>query len=243
MRVVAIVQARMGSTRLPGKVLMNLGGRTTLARVVRRLRRCARVDQLVVATTDSSLDDPIIEECLRLEADVFRGSEHDVLDRYYHAAQMFSAGIIVRITSDCPLIDPDLVDQTIFALVSQHADYASNVFPRTFPRGLDVEAFTAKALAQAWREAYEPHQREHVTPFFYEHPERFRLAAVRGKADHSRYRWTLDTAEDFELLQTIYDRLENRDDFNWCEALQLVQAEPGLAELNSHVVQKALHAV
>jgi spore coat polysaccharide biosynthesis protein SpsF len=240
MKIVAIIQARMGSTRLPGKVLMDLGGETVLARVLGRLRRAIMIDEIVVATTDSAADDAIIRECQRLEVSYFRGSENDVLDRYYQAARMFAAEIVVRITSDCPVIDPDLVDETIGAFQAQYGDYCSNSFPRTYPRGLDTELFTMNALEQAWHHAYKPYEREHVTPYFYEHPELFRLVSHRGQVDHSQCRWTLDTEEDLELLRAIYARFGNKDDFRWREVTELLEREPELAELNSHVIQKTL---
>lgn len=231
----------MGSTRLPGKVLMDLGGETVLARVVSRVRRATLVNEIVVATTDSVADDAIIRECRRLDVASFRGSENDVLDRYYQAARLCAAHTLVRITSDCPLIDAQLVDETIRLFQQQRGDYASDTCPRTYPRGLDVEVFTMTALEQAWCDAREPYQREHVTPYFYEHPELFRLVSQRGRIDYSQYRWTLDTAEDLELLRAIYARFGNKDDFSWSEALQVLEREPELAELNSHVNQKALH--
>jgi len=242
-KIAAIIQARMGSTRLPGKVLMDLGGKTVLARVVSRLRRATLLHEIVVATTDSVADNAIVRECDRLGVLFFRGSENDVLDRYYQAARMCSAETVVRITSDCPATDSQLVDETIRIFQQEHADYASNVFPRTYPRGLDTEVFTVAALEQGWRDAHEPHEREHVTPYFYEHPELFRLVSLRGRIDYSRYRWTLDTAEDLKLLRTIYARFDNRDDFSWSEVIQLMEREPELAEVNSDVAQKALQGV
>jgi spore coat polysaccharide biosynthesis protein SpsF len=242
-KVTAIIQARMGSTRLPGKVLMDLGGKTVLARVVNRLRRATLLHEIVVATTDSGADNAIVRECDRIGVLFFRGSENDVLDRYYQAARMCATEAVVRITSDCPVIDSQVVDETIRAFQQDRADYASNVFPRMYPRGLDTEVFTVAALEQAWRDAHEPYEREHVTPYFYEHPELFRLGSPRGRIDYSRYRWTLDTAEDLELLRTIYTRFDNRDDFSWGEVIQLMEREPGLAELNSDVAQKALQGV
>jgi spore coat polysaccharide biosynthesis protein SpsF len=241
MNIVTIIQARMGSTRLPGKVLMDLGGETVLARVVARLRRATLVNEIAVATTNFVADEAIVRECRRLEVPFFRGSENDVLDRYYQAARVFAAGTVVRITSDCPAIDPDLVDETIRVFQHQQGDYASNSFPRTYPRGLDTEVFTMNALEQAWREAHKPYEREHVTPYFYENPELFRSVSLHGRSDYSQYRWTLDTAEDLELLRTMYARFGNLDDFTWGEAIQLMEREPELAELNSRVVQKALH--
>ncbi|MBZ5705059.1 MAG: glycosyltransferase family protein [Acidobacteriia bacterium] len=240
MKIVAIVQARMGSTRLRGKVLLDLGGETVLARVVKRLSRAALVNEVVVATTEDAADDAIVRECERLGVTCFRGSEDDVLDRYHRAARACGAEAIVRITSDCPLIDPELVDDTIRIFLEERGDYGSNVFPRTFPRGLDTEVFTAAALERAWRDAREPHQREHVTPYFHEHPELFRLVSTHGQTDYSAYRWTLDTAEDLELLRAIYSRLGNRDNFHWREALAVVERKPELAELNAHVMQKSI---
>ncbi len=238
MKAVAIVQARMGSSRLPGKVLRDLCGATVLARVVRRLRGSKLLDGIAVATTTSQSDDPIAEECNRLQVACLRGSEPDVLDRYYQAASSLACETVARITADCPLIDAGVADAVLHQLTDQGADYASNVLVRTYPRGLDVEAFTRPALERAWREAREPHQREHVTPYFYEHPEIFRLASVRGASDHSAHRWTLDVPEDLQLLRAIYLRFDGRDDFTWEQALQLVELEPELAELNSHVLQK-----
>lgn len=240
MKIVAVVQARMGSTRLPGKVLVDLGGKTVLARVVGRLRRSARVAEIVIATTESVRDDAIVRECRQLGVSCFRGSENDVLDRYYRAARTCAAGAVVRITSDCPVIDPQIVDKTVTVFDEQCGDYASNVFPRTYPRGLDTEVFTLAALEQAWHNAHASYEREHVTPYFYEHPAIFRLVSQRGQVDYSQYRWTLDTAEDLELLRIIYSRFGNQDDFAWSEAVQLMKREPELAELNAHVLQKTL---
>jgi spore coat polysaccharide biosynthesis protein SpsF len=240
MNTLAIVQARMGSSRLPGKVLMDLGGQTVLARVVGRLKGSREIDKMVVATTRQPADDKIVEACERLQVPCFRGAEHDVLDRYYQAAHSHSANAVVRITADCPLIGPNLVDETIRVLREERADYASNLFPRTYPRGLDSEVFTAAALYRAWSEAREPYQREHVTPYLYEHPETFRLAVVRGAVDYSRYRWTLDTLEDLKLLRTIYSLFDGRDDFSWEEVLHVIGRKPNLPELNSQVLQKSV---
>jgi spore coat polysaccharide biosynthesis protein SpsF len=239
--ILAIIQARMGSRRLPGKVLMDLGGETVLARVIHRLSRSRLVSKLIVATTDSPADIAIVGECQRLGVSYFRGSENDVLDRYYQAARAAIAESVVRITSDCPLIDAELVDDTVRIFVERQADYSSNVFPRSYPRGLDVEVFTMAALDRAWRQAREPHQREHVTPYFYEHPGTFKLAFTRNESDYSAYRWTLDTAEDLDLLRNIYSRFGNQDNFGWREVLMLIEREPELAELNTHVIQKSVN--
>jgi spore coat polysaccharide biosynthesis protein SpsF len=196
---------------------------------------------VMVAATDSAADDAIMSECERQGVCCFRGSEDDVLDRYYQAAQGCDADAIVRITSDCPLIDPGLVDEAVSVFWDQRADYASNTIVHTYPRGLDTEVFSRAALECAWAGAAKSYEREHVTPYFYEHPELFRIASICWPVDRSHLRWTLDTAEDLELIRKIYSRFGNRDTFGWQEALALVEREPELAELNSHVLQKPLH--
>jgi spore coat polysaccharide biosynthesis protein SpsF len=242
MKTVAIIQARMGSTRLPGKVLKALEGKTVLARVVGRVSQANLLDEVIIATTDTAKDNAIIEECERLKVPVFRGDEQDVLDRYHQAAQREKADVIVRITADCPLIDPELLDETISARLKTNADYASNALDRTYPRGLDVEVFTFQALECAWGQARLPYQREHVTPYLYEHPEEFRILKLRGQRDYSHLRWTLDTPEDFECIGAIYARFHGRDDFPWTEVLSLLEREPEIADINRHVTQKDFRA-
>jgi spore coat polysaccharide biosynthesis protein SpsF len=241
MKIVAIVQARMGSSRLPRKVLKDLGGATVLDRVLNRLGRSWLIQESVVATTIEPADDAIVEHCERTGRKVFRGSEQDVLDRYYQAAKYVNADVVVRITSDCPVIDPEVTDGTIRAFLDRHADYASNVLVRTYPRGLDTEVMTVQALERAWRESNKPHQREHVTPYIYENPSEFKLHGIENDTDCSRHRWTVDTPEDLELLRAIYERFGGRDDFGWREVLKLVESDPSLAEINRNIVQKAVH--
>jgi spore coat polysaccharide biosynthesis protein SpsF len=240
-RIIAIIQARMGSTRLPGKVLRDLGGETVLARVVNRTRRATLLDEVVVATSVLPADEAIVHECERLKVACFRGDEMDVLDRYYRAAQKFSAQAVVRITADCPLISWELIDSTIHSGLDEKADYATNSLVLTYPRGLDVEVFTADALERAWGAAKEEYQRIHVTPYLYENPNLFKVLSLSSEEDQSGYRWTLDTAEDMEMLRAVYAHFGDRDDISWREVLGLMKCEPGLAEVNSHVRQKALH--
>ncbi len=239
-RTVAIIQARTGSTRLPGKVLLPLLGEPLLATVVRRVARAASVDATVVATTTLPDDDAIADLAAEEGWLVERGSEMDLLDRYLQAARAHDAERVVRITSDCPVIDPTVIDEVVSALAAAGADYASNTLdPRTFPRGLDVEAMTIDALETAGREDRDPGSREHATPFLYRHPERFRLAAVRLPIDMSGHRWTVDTPEDYELVRRIYDAL-GRDDAPWRDALAVVEAHPDWSALNRHIEQKTV---
>ncbi len=240
MNLVAIIQARMGSTRLPGKALRDICGRTMLARVVRRARRSRLVDEVAVATTTEPEDIAIVEECRSLGVRYFRGSEQDVLDRYYRAAREFSADAVVRITSDCPLIDPEIIDLVVRAFLDNEPDYASNTLVGTYPRGLDVEVFSMKALERARAEASMDYQRIHVTPYLYQNPGIFRLLSVTGDEDYSRYRWTVDTQEDLDLVRTIYGMISKDDDFSWRDVLALMKREPALAEINRHIRQKSL---
>jgi spore coat polysaccharide biosynthesis protein SpsF len=241
LRVVAIIQARMGSTRLPGKVLLDLAGETVLARVVNHVRRSHLIAETLVATTNHSADDPIVEECRMFGVAISRGDENDVLDRYFQAAQALSAEAVVRITSDCPLIDPEITDKTIAAFLASRPDYASNVLERTYPRGLDTEVFSMDALGRAWSEAREPYEREHVTPYIHEHPEKFKLLSVTGDEDHSDHRWTVDTPEDLEFVRAVYARVGNKTEFSWRDVLSVLDRHPELSEINRSVTQKALH--
>jgi spore coat polysaccharide biosynthesis protein SpsF len=241
MKIVAIIQARMGSSRLPRKVLKDLGGATVLDRVLNRLGRSELIQESLVATTSQVADDAIVAHCERTGWKVFRGSEQDVLDRYYRAAQYIGADVVVRITSDCPIIDPEVTDATIRAFLDSRADYASNIRARTYPRGLDTEVMTLQALERAWREGTRPYQREHVTPYIYENTGEFKLHGIEHEIDCSQHRWTLDTPEDLQLLQAIYARFGGRDDFGWREVLELVESDPSLTDINRHIAQKAVH--
>ncbi len=240
MRRLAIVQARMGSTRLPGKVLKDVGGRTMLARVVTRVGRSAFGDAVVVATSTTAADAAIVDECVRLGVAVYRGSELDVLDRYHDAAKHFQADVILRVTGDCPFIDPSLIDDLYRAFCDKQSDYVSNCMTRTYPHGLDAEIITSAALTQAWREAYLPYHRAHVTTYIYENPSSFRLLSVTGDCDYSGLRWTVDTAEDLEFARSLYLCMDNRNDFGWRDALNILVAQPDLTRTNQHVRQKLL---
>ena len=242
-RVVAIVQARFGSHRLPGKVLADIDGKTMLERVLARLRRAECPEEIVVATSRAREDDPIAAICERVGIRSSRGSAEDVLDRFHQAAAEVNAQVIVRITGDCPLIDPGLVDATTrsFLAADPPVDFACNRLPwdRTYPIGTDTEVCSREALETAWREAAEPHQREHVMPFLYENPDRFRILHVRSSDPQlGKLRWTVDTAEDLAFVREVYDRFAGRDDFSWLEVLDRVRQEPELAKMNAAVVHK-----
>ena len=242
MRCVAIVQARMGSTRLPGKVLLDLHGKTILGRVVERVGRMRKVNDLVVATSSLEADDAIEAECRRLGVACFRGSEDDVLDRFRGAAETLNAEQCVRITADCPLIDPALSDDIIaqFESASPSVDYASNKIPQSFPRGLDTEVFTREALDRSARWAKKPYHRTHVTAYMYQTPELFTLLSVVSDVDRADWRWTVDTREDLAFVRSVYERLESKPEFDWLDVVKLVDADPALAAINSHVVQKEI---
>lgn len=242
MRVVAIIQGRMGSTRLPGKVLLDLAGEPMLARCVDRTRRAQTLDEVVVATTVQPADNAIVRLCAERGRPCFRGSEEDVLDRYYRAAVAHQADIVVRITSDCPLIEPKIVDRVVreFLDLQPGVDYACNVLPRrTFPRGLDTEVMRFDVLEQAWREDLNPAWREHVTPYIQRNPDLFRIHGVSNKVDYSHMRWTVDTPEDLDFVRRIYDHF-GHDRFSWREVLAALEQHQEWLEINRHVQQKTV---
>jgi spore coat polysaccharide biosynthesis protein SpsF len=242
MKTVAIVQARMGSTRLPGKVLQDLAGEPMLARVVNRTCRAKTLQEVVIATTTNTVDDVIVKLCEARGWSWFRGSEEDVLDRYYRAAKKYQADFIVRITSDCPLIDPEVIDQVVQEFLERQpeVDYASNTWPRrTFPRGLDTEVMRMDVLERAWREDRNPAWREHVTPYIYRNPNRFRIHNVVSPVDYSAMRWTVDTQEDLAFVRQIYNYF-GHDRFSWREVLKVLEEHPEWVEINRYVQQKVV---
>jgi spore coat polysaccharide biosynthesis protein SpsF len=247
LKTVAVIQARMSSSRLPGKVLKEAGGRPLLSRMVERVQRAQLVNETVVATTVDPSDDVLAQFCETEKIEYTRGDLMDVLDRYYQAALAHNADIVVRLTGDCPFIDPDLVDETISALLLQNADFACNRLPppltRTYPIGLDVEVCTFQALSRAWHEAKEKHEREHVMPYLYEVPGRFKVVKIDYRENYGSLRWTVDTPQDLEFVRAVYEKLGNRNDFSWLDVLQLVQANPELAEINAGVAHKTMFDV
>jgi spore coat polysaccharide biosynthesis protein SpsF (cytidylyltransferase family) len=240
MRIVAIIQARMGSTRLPGKTLMPLAGQPLLGHILDRVRASRRIHEMLVATTTDSADSEIVEFARGKGCDTYCGSAYDVLDRYYQAALQAKADVIVRITADDPFKDPAVIDLIVEALLAApELDYASNTLEPTFPEGLDVEAFTWSALEDAWKDAQLPSEREHVTPYIWKHPERFSIENVRHSSDLSRLRWTLDYESDYKFAVEIYSRLYHGQVFGMDEILELLSNEPKLQAINSKVLRNA----
>lgn len=238
MRVVAIVQARMGSTRLPGKVLRDLCGASMLARGIERLRNASSLEHIVIATTTRPEDDAIVDEAKRLSTQVYRGSAEDVLARYAGAARAANADVIVRITADCPLIDPRVVDQVVGAL-TQDIDYASNTDIRTFPRGLDCEVFFRDTLDRLDRIATSVPAREHVTGFIREQPALFRTAQLVADVDHSDLRWTVDTEDDFSLVHLLFERFHLASvAMDYRELVAEVRNDRAFLQINAHIEQK-----
>lgn len=242
LKVVCIVQARMGSTRLAGKVLKKVSGETILAHVINRLKRVGNINEIVVATTVLHRDDVLVKECERLNVEYFRGSEEDVLARYYFAAKEYLADVVVRVTSDCPLIDSEITEIIIQYYLDniEKYDYVSNTVDRTFPRGLDIEVFSFNSLERAFNETSRKRDREHVTPYIWENPKTFRTKQYKNIKDYSEQRWTLDTEEDLELITKIYENFTDKSYFGLNEILKLMEEQPDLKYINMCVEQKKL---
>jgi spore coat polysaccharide biosynthesis protein SpsF len=240
---VSIIQARMGSSRLPGKVLMKIGAKPILQWAAERVKKSLLVDKVIVATSDNKRDDAIEELCKRLGMDCFRGSEDDVLERYYRASKRYKANSIVRITSDCPLVDPEIIDEIIRIHLKHKNDCTMNDTENSYPRGLDVEIFNFKALEKAYLNAKKNYQREHVSPYIYEHPEVFKIERVEANGIFRRpaYRFCVDTKDDLELTRKIYAILNNsKKPVNARNIIKLLDSHPELAAFNSHIKQKIL---
>jgi len=228
----------MGSNRLPGKVLVELAGEPVLAHCVTRARACSAVDDVVVATTTLGADDPIVELCRARGWRWFRGSEHDVLDRFHQAAREAKADDVIRLTADCPLNDATVMTALVERFRADGADYASTSYPRrTFPLGISSEIMRATALERAWCDDDDPAWREHVTPYIYRHPERFRLSGFSCEADYTHHRWTLDTPEDFEVLRAIFAHF-GATDVGWRDVLAAAEAHPEWQAINAAIEQQ-----
>jgi spore coat polysaccharide biosynthesis protein SpsF len=234
--VTAIIQARMGSSRLPGKVLMPLAGLPVIDRVIAQAQYSSRISGIVVATTTSPSDDPLVEHLQNRNIRFFRGSETDVLDRYYQCAKCIGANNVARITADCPLIDPQVIDQVIDLFDSSKVMYASNVEPATFPDGLDVEVFSFEALEWSWREAKLASEREHVTQYIRKHPELFSRGSLESPTRLDHFRWTLDQEEDYQFLNKIFNLLPSTDaPVHYESVINALARTPETYELNGHI--------
>lgn len=244
MKVGVIVQARMGSTRLPGKIFLEVLRRPLLSYLVERLKRLKGKPPVILATTTKGQDDMIISFAAGQEVLSFRGSEDNVLERFYFTAKANALDVIVRVTSDCPLIDPAVIDNVIETFVQSKppCDYVSNTLERTFPRGMDVEVFSFKALEKAYLSSRDSGELEHVTPFIYRHPEIFSLKNVASPKNYAEYRWTVDTAEDFSLIEKLITALyPKKPEFTYADLVEQMELHPEWALINKNVEQKKIN--
>ncbi|MGO1468951.1 MAG: cytidylyltransferase domain-containing protein [Tissierella sp.] len=242
MRIGAIIQARMGSTRLEGKVMKELEGKSVLSHVIERVEQSRLIDEIIIATTIHDRDSVIASEANRCGVKVFRGSEDDVLSRYYFAAKENNIDIILRITSDCPVIDPNIIDEMVDIYLKSNYDLVSNAGidagKRTFPRGLDISIFSLELLEEAFNNSTRKYEREHVTPYMYENSSVF---YYKNDKNYSNHRWTLDTPEDYELIKEIYNHLyKGKHDFYMRDILDLLKGNPELFKINQHIEQKKI---
>jgi len=236
MNTLAIVQARMGSTRFPNKVMRNINGVPMIELLLRRLAKARRINQIVLATSDDPRNQPLVDHVRKLGFTVYQGSENDVLDRYYQAARLVLPDTVVRITGDCPLIDPELVDKIIESYETQSVDYMCNILPPSYPDGLDIEVFSLSALERAANEAAKPAEREHVTPFIRE-SGLFKTGNIAHDQNFSQERWTVDEAADFEVISAVFNHFHPRTDFTWLEVMALRQERPAIFHPNQHLVR------
>ncbi len=234
MKIAALIQARMNSTRLPGKVMKKINSYPIIELIIERLKFSKKIDEIILATTKNEEDDFLSEHASSLGVKVFRGSEKNVLDRFYKAAKKNNLDCIVRITADCPLVDPWLVDQIIKEFLKSDYDYISNAIEPTYPDGLDCEVFNMKALEKSWKEATSQHQKEHVTPYIYE-TDNFRIKNFSSKKDFSNLRWTVDENIDLLVIKNIYTYFSPRIDFNWEEVIDLYNKNPDLFKDNLNI--------
>ncbi len=234
-KISAFIQARMSSERFPGKVLKQILEKPLLELLIERVKRAKLIGDIFVLTSTDVTDNPIVELCDKIGIRTFRGNLLDVLDRYYKAALTFKVKHIVRITADCPLIDPGVIDDIISFYSNGNYDYASNTIEPTFPDGLDTEVFTFSALKKTWENAKFKTEREHVTLYIYEHPKIFRLGSYVGNKNYNKLRWTVDYKDDFELVKIIYENLYTQNkNFCWLDVINFLNDNPSLLKLNCH---------
>ena len=235
-KIVTVIQARSGSTRLPGKVTMEILDRPLLLRMIERVQRATLAGTIVIATTTESSDDVIEELCKKEGLHCYRGDRDDLLDRHYQAAKLYHADAVVKIPSDCPLIDPKVIDKVLQYYLAHDFDFVSNLHPATYPDGNDVEVMSMAAITQAWQNATLKMEREHTTPYIWERPESFKIGNVTWESglDYSMsHRWTIDYAEDFTFIKTVYEQLYPTDPaFGLEDILHLTRQKPEIFEIN-----------
>jgi spore coat polysaccharide biosynthesis protein SpsF len=258
-RVIGVIQGRMESTRLPGKIMVDISGKPMLQHVFTRTSRSKTIQQTWIATTTNLSDGPVADFCAGHHIPVYRGNAYDVLDRFYQLLQDKDFQVIVRITADCPVIDPTLIDAAVNILIQEKFDFVCNRLPppyhRTYPIGLDVEVCTFSALEESWQRAEKPYQREHVMPYLYEgvefvrkNPELeigissrgYKIGLLHTSPNYGKYRWTVDTSEDLVFIRRVFDHFKGEDDFSWKEVLDLVHAMPSLMEINATIPHKTM---
>lgn len=230
----AIIQARMNSTRLPGKVLMKINGITTIECLLEQLSHSKLLTNKIIATTTEEVDDQLVKITKSLKVDSFRGNQSDVLDRYYMCAKQFSIKNIVRISGDAPLIDPNLVDRTIQLYLKSNFDYVNNFAKNRFPIGTEVEVFSFSTLERAWQNAAKPSEREHVTSYIYNNSDKFSIGSLEHTRDLSNLHWTIDRKEDLDLVKTIYKNIDRRP-ILLEDILKLFEEQPELLEINKKI--------
>jgi len=246
-KIVAIIQARMGSSRLPGKVLKTISGKPMLLHTYERVCQSKLVNEIIIATTNDQSDDLIAQFCDHHNLQYFRGNQFDVLDRYFQAARIHLAEIIVRITADCPLMDPALIDQTIISFLEQKVDFAANRLPppwkRTYPIGLDVEVCSFNALEKAWTESKLVYEREHVMPYLYDQTDRFKTLLIHHETDYGQKRWTVDTPQDLLVVEMIINNFLPSNRFSWLDVIDFVSLHPEIEQMNQEVSAKSVEII
>lgn len=243
MEIISIIQARCGSTRLPNKVLLDLEGKTVLEHVINRVKGSRLISDVFVATTIKKIDLIIVKLCAELGVNVYCGSEDDVLDRYYQISKLVKPKHIVRITADCPVIDPKIIDQVIDLHIKENADYTTNTFGETFPDGEDVEVFSFESLKEASEKAKLSSEREHVAPYIRNNPGKFKHASLNYQDNLSNKRWTLDNQEDYEFLKIIFKNIYQQNPlFSMDDILEFLKKNPEIEKINNHIMRNEGYA-
>ena len=240
MNIVGIIAARISSSRLPGKVMLKLGNKIILRHMIDRMKVAKKLDNIVVATSLNPNDDVLYEYCRQNSIDCYRGDENDLIDRYYTISKKINCDVIARFGADCPLIDPKIIDKVITIYLENDFDFVSNHGPppKTYPEGMTLDVYSANILCEAFHDAKKPSEREHISPFFWNNPKRYRLHRVDYHTDISKYRLSLDYSEDFELIQIIFKKLYNENViFSLEEIIQFLEKNPKIKKINSHIEQ------